>query len=173
MHSNAHYYPKAFIKSVSVVWMHIDEWVLKMKSIFHNISEQIDPGGYLIFGRIPMLNFNSQRPTHPGTIRSTANPPRYVLFWQTKCPCTDFYPPQPIHVPIVHQFFCAAGDFFTFLGSFCLFHMENPPMYVHFVKITPPRYVHFAKITPPRYVHFHFKTHPGTLSIGIRQFIWS
>ena len=110
----------------------------------------LSQGGYLVFGRIHMMDFGLGRPTHPCTKILCSNPSMYQNFLLITHPVTKFHSifiVKPIHVPKIHA--------------------QNPskPIYV-------PKFHDFLENDPPMSVHFRFKTHPCTSIIRIHENIW-
>ena len=90
----------------------------------------------MVFGRIHMLDFGSDRPTHPCTKFSCSNPSMYQFF------CS-----KPIKLPILFSFYCQTHP--------CTKNSSSKPIHV-------PNFRDFLENDPPICVHQPFKTHPCT-----------
>ncbi len=125
---------------------------------------RVSRGGYLVFGRIHMLDFGSGRPTHPCSKVSCSNPSMYQFFL-LKTHFIQFFIVKPIHVPKIHAQNPSMYQNFTNFRK-----ITHPCLYISLSKpIHVPKFKVFGENDPPMYVHVRFKIHPCTSSIRIHE----
>ena len=120
------------------------------------------PGGrgYLVFGRIHMLDLRFGRPTHPSTKTLCPDPSIYQICCQFLLLNSSIY--QNLTLKLIHLQFFANFCSWTHLSTKIL--RSNPSIYQNFTL--------FLENDPPIYLHQPFKTHPSTSSIRIHENMW-